>query len=63
LYFDGALVPPPPACADTSEPNDISAIEAAITAMFLNIGPSIIYGSGRRFPFVLLLSPNMSRIV
>jgi hypothetical protein len=55
LYFDGALVAPPPACADTSEPNDTIAIEAAIMTMFLHIGPSIGLWQQSAFPVRLVV--------
>lgn len=41
LYFDGALVAPPPACADISDPKDKIATAAAIVAMLLYIEFSV----------------------
>jgi hypothetical protein len=41
LYFDGALVAPPPACAETSEPSKTIPTVAAAVMKLLCILPSI----------------------
>jgi hypothetical protein len=41
LYFDGALVAPPPACADTSNPKDKIAAAITMAAVLLYIEFSV----------------------
>ena len=61
LYFDGALVAPPPACADTSDPKDKIAAAIAMVAVLLYIEFSV--GLRRpicAFPHLALIRPLQS---